>query len=116
MKPKKSLGQNFLRSDEILSKIVNVGNINYNDTILEIGPGTGNLTKKILDKKPNLLIVVEKDEILSDAAKVMNIPKSKLKTAIANLRSKFGEGDAYSNRSSERIYHRAEHIVQKITI
>ena len=55
----------------------------------------------------------EKDEILSDAAKVMNIPKSKLKTAIANRRSKFGEGDAYSNRSSERLYHRAEHIVQK---
>ena len=69
MKPKKSLGQNFLRSDEILSKIVNVGNINYNDTILEIGPGTGNLTKKILDKKPNLLIVVEKDEILSEKLK-----------------------------------------------
>ena len=69
MKPKKSLGQNFLRSDEILSKIVNVGNINYNDTILEIGPGTGNLTKKILDKKPNLLIVVEKDEFLSEKLK-----------------------------------------------
>ena len=42
----------------------------------------------------------------------MNIPKSKLKTAIANRRSKFGEGDAYSNPSSERLYHRAEHIVQ----
>ena len=69
MKPKKSLGQNFLRSDEILSKIVNVGNINYNDTVLEIGPGTGNLTKKILDKKPNLLIVVEKDEVLSEKLK-----------------------------------------------
>ena len=69
MKPKKSLGQNFLGSDEILSKIVNVGNINYNDTVLEIGPGTGNLTKKILDKKPNLLIVVEKDEVLSEKLK-----------------------------------------------
>ena len=45
MKPKKVWGKTF-RSDEILSKIVNVGNINYNDTILEIGPGTGNLTKK----------------------------------------------------------------------
>ena len=46
MKPKKSLGQNFLKDKNILSKIVNNGKISKKDIILEIGPGTGNLTRK----------------------------------------------------------------------
>ena len=41
MRPKKSLGQNFLKDLNILSKIVELGNITEKDTILEIGPGTG---------------------------------------------------------------------------
>ena len=65
MKPKKSLGQNFLNEDKILNDIVECGNITNNDIILEIGPGTGNLTKKILEKNPKKLIVVEKDKVLS---------------------------------------------------
>ena len=54
----------------------------------------------------------EKDAIISDGSKVLNIPKSQLKTAIKNRKSKHGRGDAYSNRSSERLKVRAEHIVQ----
>ena len=49
----------------MLSKIVDIGKISSNDTVLEIGPGTGNLTKEIIKKKPKNLIVVEKDEKLS---------------------------------------------------
>ena len=63
--PKKSLGQNFLVDHNILNLIVSLGKINSNDIILEIGPGTGNLTEKILKKKPKRLIVVEKDQNLS---------------------------------------------------
>ena len=66
MKPKKSLGQNFLNNENLLSLITDQGNISTDDIILEIGPGTGNLTKKILDKKPSRLIVIEKDKILSE--------------------------------------------------
>ena len=51
IKAKKSLGQNFLIDDSILCKIVEIGNISENDIILEIGPGTGNLTEKIIKKK-----------------------------------------------------------------
>ena len=65
MKPKRSLGQNFLENKEILNKIVKLGNIKDNDIVLEIGPGTGNLTEEILKKKPNKLIIVEKDKSLS---------------------------------------------------
>ena len=63
--PKKSLGQNFLIDDKILNKIADLGEINSNDIVLEVGPGTGNLTEKILKKKPKKFIVVEKDKNLS---------------------------------------------------
>ncbi len=64
IKAKKSLGQNFLIDKKILEKISNLTNIE-NKHILEIGPGTGNLTKYILKKKPRKFIVIEKDNELS---------------------------------------------------
>ena len=64
IKGKKSLGQNFLIDQNIINKIINSGSIK-NKNILEIGPGTGNLTKAILSKNPKSLLVVEKDEALS---------------------------------------------------
>ena len=67
--PKKSLGQNFLIDIEILNKIVNLGEISSNDIVLEVGPGTGNLTEKILKKKPKKLVVIEKDKNLSKILK-----------------------------------------------
>ena len=61
VKAKKSLGQNFLIDKNILKKNVEVGNINSNDKVLEIGPGTGNLTEYIVKANPKTIIVVEKD-------------------------------------------------------
>ena len=49
--PKKSLGQNFLVDKNILNHIADLGEINSNDIVLEVGPGTGNLTEMILKKK-----------------------------------------------------------------
>ena len=49
-KHKKSLGQNFLRTESILDLIVEAGDIQVGDLVLEIGPGEGALTTKILDK------------------------------------------------------------------
>ena len=66
VKPKKSLGQNFLLEKNIIKSIVDIGNIKKNITILEIGPGTGNLTEFILKKKPKRIIVIEKDYNLSN--------------------------------------------------
>ena len=67
-KAKKSLGQNFLIDKNILAKIVNTVIIK-DKNILEIGPGTGNLTSFILDKKPKNFFVIEKDnELASDLA------------------------------------------------
>ena len=50
IRAKKSLGQNFLTDRKILEKIVNITQIK-DKTILEVGPGTGNLTSFILKKK-----------------------------------------------------------------
>ena len=79
VKAKKSLGQNFLIDKNIIEKIVSITNI-YEKDVLEIGPGTGNLTEYILKKKPNKLFLVEKDKNLSqklhkkfnDKAKIIN--------------------------------------------
>ena len=51
IKPKKSLGQIFLSDKNIIKSIVDIGNIKNNNIIIEIGPGTGNLTEFILKKK-----------------------------------------------------------------
>ena len=60
---KKSMGQHFLRNQDILEKISTIKEIK-NKTLVEIGPGQGALTKVLLEKKPKKLIVIEKDESL----------------------------------------------------
>jgi 16S rRNA (adenine1518-N6/adenine1519-N6)-dimethyltransferase len=64
IKAKRSLGQNFLIDRGILEQIVDAADI-ANKEILEIGPGSGNLTTYILKKKPKKLYVIEKDDDLA---------------------------------------------------
>ena len=65
IKAKKSLGQNFLIDNNILELIVNTIDIK-NKSVVEIGPGTGNLTDYILKKNPDKLLVIEKDNKLAE--------------------------------------------------
>ena len=69
IKAKKSLGQNFLIDKKILEKIVNATEIK-DKIILEIGPGTGNLTSFIFKKNPKKYFAIEKDDKL-----VINLKK-----------------------------------------
>jgi len=64
IKPKKSLGQNFLIDRNVLEQIVDVVEIT-NKEVLEIGPGSGNLTTFILKKNPKKVYVIEKDDDLA---------------------------------------------------
>ena len=64
---KKSLGQNFLFDKNIINKIIDCTKIE-NKNILEIGPGTGNLTKEII-KKNQKNFLIEKDTKLLDLLK-----------------------------------------------
>ena len=68
IKAKKSLGQNFLINHNIIDRIVNILDLK-NRNILEIGPGTGNLTEGILRKNPKKILVVEKDNNLANLLK-----------------------------------------------
>ena len=68
MIPKKSLGQNFLIDKNICKKIVSLIEIK-NKVIIEIGPGTGQLTKEIILSKPKKIILIEKDINLYDNLK-----------------------------------------------
>ena len=76
IKAKKSLGQNFLIDKNIITKIVNVGNISNKNEVLEIGPGTGNLTEFILKKNPKKIFVIEKD------INLVNLLREKFKNQI----------------------------------
>ena len=69
IKAKKSLGQNFLTDHNILNKITSITKIE-NKSILEVGPGTGNLTSYILKKNPKKILVIEKDEILTSSLSI----------------------------------------------
>ena len=64
LKAKKSLGQNFLIDNNIIKKIVEIGNINKNNTVMEIGAGYGNLTKTIASAGPKKIFAIEKDNKL----------------------------------------------------
>ena len=68
IRAKKSLGQNFLIDNDIINKIVSTVSITDNE-ILEVGPGTGNLTKEILKNNPSKMYVVEKDNFLAESLK-----------------------------------------------
>ena len=73
IRAKKSLGQNFLVDHNTILKIIDTTQINEKE-ILEVGPGTGNLTSEILKKNPKKVYLVEKDNELSN-----------------NLKDKFGD-------------------------
>ena len=66
IRAKKSLGQNFLVDKNIIDKIINTIPITDNE-ILEVGPGTGNLTKEILKKNPSKMYLIEKDALLAES-------------------------------------------------
>ena len=64
MKPKKSLGQNFLRDKSVLEKIIQAAALKADDFVIEVGPGEGALTEELV-KHANKVICIEKDDILA---------------------------------------------------
>ena len=75
IKANKNLGQNFLVSNDAINQIVNSGEIEKDDLIIEIGPGLGTLTKELLEKAKKV-ICVELDnkmvEILNERFSLYN--------------------------------------------
>ncbi|OGD69585.1 ribosomal RNA small subunit methyltransferase A [Candidatus Campbellbacteria bacterium RIFCSPLOWO2_02_FULL_35_11] len=84
--PKKSLGQNFLKSKNVLDVIIKTSEIKDSDIVLEIGPGKGSLTEKILEKAGKV-IVVEKDN------RLIYFLNEKFKEFVDNKKLEIIEGD-----------------------
>ena len=101
--PKKSLGQNFLVNQGILDKIVGAAEVGPKDTVIEVGPGTGNLTRK-LSEKAKRVVAVEKDHRLIEELKekfknsnVEIIEEDILKLKAESLKLKVGEYKIVAN-------------------
>lgn len=77
IKAKKSLGQNFLQDETVLKNIADSIKTNESDLIIEIGPGTGALTKYLKEKK-SFLICYEIDTRLKDTLKKYEDNKTKI--------------------------------------
>lgn len=85
-KAKKSLGQNFLKSEPALNMMCEAGRVNGEDIIIEIGPGKGALTSKLL-AKAGKIIAIEKDRGL------IEILNEKFVDEIKNNKLEIIEGD-----------------------
>jgi len=53
----KKLGQNFLIDDEVIDGIIDASNVNKNDLVIEIGPGLGTLTKRLLENAGKVICI-----------------------------------------------------------
>src|SRR3989338_1574765 len=73
MQAKKSLGQYFVRCAWVIDAMIKAGDISTDDTVVEIGPGTGILTIP-LAQRAGRVIAVEKDDALADALEEQGIP------------------------------------------
>ena len=113
--PKKSLGQNFLIDRNIIKKIANLTNIK-NQRILEIGPGTGNLTEEIANRKPKKMIVIEKDEILSNKIKTKFIKNKNIVVKCADALLYNFEKDNINIIISNLPYNISINLIYKILL
>ena len=77
IRAKKSLGQNFLIDKDIINRIINTVLITDNE-ILEVGPGTGNLTREILKNNPSKMYLIEKDTFLAESLKEITDERVKI--------------------------------------
>ena len=75
LRPKKSLGQNFLIDDRALDQIVRAAEVDHDDVVLEIGPGLGNLTRHLANAARHV-IAVEIDRSLIPALRFVLADRS----------------------------------------
>lgn len=99
-KAKKSLGQNFLKSVPALNMMTEAGDVESNDIILEVGPGKGALTSKLLEKA-KFVFAIEKDRDL------VELLKDKFQFEIKNGKLILVEGDVLDFNPSD--YNLKEH-------
>ena len=79
LRPNKKLGQNFLQDPAILDKIVSIADIKASDTVLEIGPGLGSLTRHLaLNAKDVIAVEIDKKIIPALRASLSDYANTKI--------------------------------------
>ncbi len=91
-KHKKRFGQNFLINKDIIRKIADIGNINKNSHVIEIGPGSGSLTEELLNRNPKEIFAIEFD-------KDLNSHLDKIKNNYKNFNYKISDALTYNEKS-----------------
>lgn len=81
---KKSLGQHVLKNPGIVSVLVERARIRPGDTVLEVGPGSGNLTLALLNKAKSVIAIEKDKKIATDLLKRVGAKKQKLKLVIGD--------------------------------
>ncbi|HOV25624.1 MAG TPA: 16S rRNA (adenine(1518)-N(6)/adenine(1519)-N(6))-dimethyltransferase RsmA [Pseudobacteroides sp.] len=88
----KSLGQNFLVDDNIIEKIVKMADVDEKDIVIEVGPGIGNMTRRLAAKAGRLIAVeIDKhlipplEEVLKDYPNSLLINKDILKISLEEV-------------------------------
>jgi len=74
MEAKKSLGQHWLEDEASLEAVCDAGLVHRHDTVLEIGPGKGSLTVKLLDRGARVVAVEKDEELAASLSKEINRP------------------------------------------
>jgi 16S rRNA (adenine1518-N6/adenine1519-N6)-dimethyltransferase len=64
IKAKKSLGQNFLKDEAVLNRIIEAANLSKDDVVIEVGPGQGALTEKLVEKCKQVIAVELDDRLI----------------------------------------------------
>ena len=108
MRAKKSLGQHFLKSARALNSIIEAAAIERSDVVLEIGPGTGALTEKLLANDCQVLAIEKDDEFY-------NFLNEKFKKEIANERLILIHDDILNFKLEAKSYKLVANIPYNIT-
>src|ERR1700721_1568579 len=86
--PKKALGQHWLNDESSLESICQAAKVGQGDRVLEIGPGTGQLTEKLLASGAKVIAVEYDQELIPGLQKKFtSLPKSNLQLEAGDIRT-----------------------------
>ena len=98
---KKSLGQHFLNSTHVLDQIIEAAHIEKGEIVLEIGPGTGILTKRLLESGANV-VAIEKD------ARAEEVLREKFEQELKSGQLTLIQGDVLNDASLDSFLHTSQ--------
>ena len=98
---KKSLGQHFLNSTHVLDQIIEAAHIEKGEIVLEIGPGTGILTKRLLESGANV-VAIEKD------ARAEEVLREKFEQELKSGQLTLIQGDGLNDASLDSFLHTSQ--------